>query len=334
MLDWGGPGHPLNPLPLPLPGPDTGPTIGPAPASPGQTVAPAPAETGQSPAAMWTDGMSTATVPIPEDLASCIDLVDMSPGELQVRAARIRAVLPTVDKTDRGFLLDDLRDVEGEIEGRKHTDDVDKEVTETISDASAGNEAWNGTYSWQSKFHSYANRGNHTVVATINLSSDGTEGEKATWRQAVEAKWSNKVRMEVTPPGGQQGPPESYDVRVVCRFVDDAKKADYNVKAQRPGATEEGRAGKGGTTSMTGWGVEDKVDITHEFGHMLGNPEEYFTTNGHDYTDGGKQAGFRDPKGGVMNNPDGPALASNFEQIRQSAARALGVDESRCSVHQ
>jgi hypothetical protein len=66
---------------------------------------------------------------------------------------------------------------------------------------------------------------------------------------------------------------------------------------------------------------------------MLGNPEEYFTTNGKDYTDGGKKQGFRDPGAGVMNNPDGPALESNFDQIRQSAARSLGVDEGRCVVH-
>jgi hypothetical protein len=38
---------------------------------------------------------------------------------------------------------------------------------------------------------------------------------------------------------------------------------------------------------MTDWGTADRTDITHEFGHMLGNAEEYFTTNGTDYTAGG-----------------------------------------------
>jgi hypothetical protein len=58
---------------------------------------------------------------------------------------------------------------------------------------------------------------------------------------------------------------------------------------------------------------------------MLGCPEEYFTTNGVDYTQGGRKQGFRDPGGGVMNNPAGPALARNFEFIRKQAAGLRGV---------
>jgi hypothetical protein len=53
---------------------------------------------------------------------------------------------------------------------------------------------------------------------------------------------------------------------------------------------------------------------------MLGCAEEYFTTNGVDFSAGGRRQGYRDPGGGVMNNPAGAALARNFETIRREAA--------------
>ncbi len=275
---------------------------------------------------------SQAPIAVPPDLANSVDLVQMSVTELQVRASRIQTVLPQVSPDDQKLLQQELDEVKGELDGRAHTDDVNQHVSETISNASPGNEAWNGTYNFDSKFHTYANQATQTVVATINIHTVGTAENKAAWKQAVEAKWSNQVGMDVNPPDGQEGPPQHYNVRVVCNFVDDAGAADYEVKANSPGANEGGRAGIGGTTSMTGWGTNDTTDVTHEFGHMLGNPEEYFTTNGHDYTNGGTRQGFRDPGAGIMNNPAGPALATNYDSIRQSAARAIGVDESRCVI--
>jgi hypothetical protein len=87
----------------------------------------------------------------------------------------------------------------------------------------------------------------------------------------------------------------------------------------------------GGTTSMTGWGTADTQDMTHEFGHMLGAPEEYFTTNGVNFmTPGG--TGFRDRGGGVMNNPAGPALARNFQVIREEAAALREVAVNRTEI--
>jgi hypothetical protein len=275
---------------------------------------------------------SQAPIPIPPELANSVDLVQLSITELQVRASGIARVLPQVSPADQALLQQELNDINGELDGRSHTDNVNTHVTETISNASPGNEAWNGTYGFDSKFHTYANQSTQTVVATINIHTDGSADNQKAWKQAVEAKWSNQVGMDVNPADGQEGPPQHYSVRVVCNFVDDPKAADYEVKANSPGTTEGGRSGIGGTTSMTGWGTNDTTDVTHEFGHMLGNPEEYFTTNGHDYTAGGTKQGFRDPGAGVMNNPSGPAQEANYDSIRQSAARAIGVDESRCVI--
>jgi hypothetical protein len=272
------------------------------------------------------------TTPIPSDLANCVDPVDLTPEQLQQRQARIEGVIDQVSPEDRVILQSDLENVRGELEGRKHMDNVDAITHETISNASDPH--WNGNYGWESKFHTYGNRATHQVVATINIETDASEEVQQGWREAVEAKWSNRMKMDVAPPDGEAGPPEEYAVRVLCRFTKDPSKADYHVDARHPGDNEGGRHGQGGTTGMKGWGVNDKVDITHEFGHMLGNPEEYFTTNGHDYTDGGHKQGYRDPNGGIMNNPANAPLAQNYEQIRESAARSLGIDEGRCTVHE
>jgi len=259
--------------------------------------------------------------------STCVDLVAMTVPQLNARAALIRA-----SNLDAAMKQQQLADIQGEIDGRSHTDNVDQTTSETISNASAGNEAWNGSYGWQSKLHTYANQSTHTVVATVNLHTNATATEQAAWKKAVEDKWSGHMTMDVNPVAGTAAAIAHYAVRVVCNFVDDAKQADYEVTPNRPGDTANGRAGQGGTISMTGWGTQDTVDVTHEFGHMLGSPEEYFTTNGHDYTEGGKKSGFRDAGAGVMNNPSGPALERNYDLIRQSAARALGVDAKRCVI--
>jgi hypothetical protein len=82
---------------------------------------------------------------------------------------------------------------------------------------------------------------------------------------------------------------------------------------------------------MTDWGTGDTTDITHEFGHMLGNPEDYFTTNGHNYATGGK-AGFRDPGGGVMNNPAERAHRRHFNLLREQVAKMLQLPASNVRV--
>lgn len=112
-------------------------------------------------------------------------------------------------------------------------------------------------------------------------------------------------------------------------FVDSGEH--YTVTANTLGATEGGRAGRGGTTSMTGWGVNDTVDVSHEFGHMLGNPEEYFTTDGTDYTYGGTKRGFRDADGGIMNNPSNNPLPRNYRLICRQAQQVMGSGAT-CTV--
>jgi hypothetical protein len=218
--------------------------------------------------------------------------------------------------------------------------DVDRRITETISHAPAAYAAWNNTFGWQARWRlrldMRAEVGQLQVV--VRLHSTASDAVKTAWENAILAKWSNKFAFCVlreTPitirPGVVDRFEEMYPIRIVIAWVSDPADAHYVVRANAAGATEGGRAGVGGTTSMTGWGTGDTQDMTHEFGHMLGCPEEYFTTNGVDYVPAGGR-GFRDPGAGVMNNPAGPALARNFQVIREEAAALRDVPVARTEI--
>jgi hypothetical protein len=214
--------------------------------------------------------------------------------------------------------------------------DVDETVTETISHAPARYARWNGTYEWRAKWRlrldQRAEVGGLDII--VRLHSTASAAVKQAWERAIVAKWSHKFAFCVLRdrPVGSDTVLEMYPIRILIVWERNARNADYVITGNAAGATEGGRAGVGGTTSMTGWGVGDTLDITHEFGHMLGCPEEYFTTNGVDFTAGGRQRGFRDPGGGVMNNPAGPALARNFEFVRRHAAGLRGVPRNKTVI--
>ena len=225
--------------------------------------------------------------------------------------------------------------------GEVLTREVNRRITETISHAPAAYTAWDGTYSWRAKWQLKldlrAELGELAVV--VRLHSTATAAQKRAWARAIRRKWSDKfafVVLRETPvvisPGVTDDIEEMYPIRIKIQWVRQPRHAHYEITANAPGADEEGRAGLGGTTSMTGWGTADTVDVTHEFGHILGCPEEYFTTNGVDYTYGGRRQGFRDRRGGVMNNPAGPALARNFNVIRSEAARLRGVPRRKTAI--
>jgi hypothetical protein len=64
---------------------------------------------------------------------------------------------------------------------------------------------------------------------------------------------------------------------------------------------------------MGNWGASDTVDVSHEFGHMLGALDEYFTVNGVDW------GAARQPTGAIMNNPANPPAARHYDTVRQTA---------------
>jgi len=209
--------------------------------------------------------------------------------------------------------------------------EVNESITQTISNAPAAYSAWNGTYRWRSKFTVTVNRPGCMVEIKVKLKIRGavTDAQKNAWKAAVESKWSNKMKLVCNDTTCPAACPNGHPVTIVIEYVNSGEH--QTVTANAPAAAAGGRVGRGGTTSMTGWGVNDLVDITHEFGHMLGNVDEYFTTNGHDYTNGGTDRGFRDPGGGVMNNPSNNPNPSNFDLIRRQVETVIGGGTS-CTV--
>lgn len=202
-----------------------------------------------------------------------------------------------------------------------------RRTREVISNAPAGSEAWNGTYQWDSKMHLAIQPGQLTV--TVRICTSAAEAIRQQWAQAIADKWSRRMDLNVLR-GAHRG---RFQIAVGVQWVDKAKDADYTVKPNAPtGPTAGGRMGIGGTTSMTDWGTGDTTDVTHEFGHMLGNAEEYFTTNGVDYTNGGKRRGFRDDGAGIMNNPADVPFERHYDTIRQNAAEMLGVPADACVI--
>lgn len=208
--------------------------------------------------------------------------------------------------------------------------EIDREVEETISHAPAAFSAWEGTYRWRAKWRLKLDMRDDTAELNVKvrLFSAASGATKRRWSRAIKRKWSGKFGFWVEADDGE----ELYPINIDIEWVRDAASAHYTIAANAVGADEGGRAGLGGTTSMTGWGEADTTDVTHEFGHILGCPEEYFTTNGVDYSRGGRRAGFRDPGAGVMNNPAGPALARNFNLIRKEAAKLRGVKLRKTKV--
>jgi hypothetical protein len=199
--------------------------------------------------------------------------------------------------------------------------EVSQAVTEVISNAPAPYTGWNNTYSWTAKFTLAASRSPCSVKVTVKIKVTGaiTAAQKAAWKSAIESKWNGKAKLVCPDPACTAACPSGYPVSVEVQYVDAGEH--YTVAANSAAAT----ATKSVTPDMGTWGVNDTVDVTHEFGHMLGAPEEYFTTNGTDFTAGGTQPGFRAPGAGVMNNPAGDPLPRNYDLIRQEAASAMGV---------
>jgi hypothetical protein len=194
-------------------------------------------------------------------------------------------------------------------------------VDETISNCPQGLlDRCQAPYHWQSKYQLTIDKANCKITVTMKLKVTGavTQAQQDAWKSAIETKWNNKAVFSCTGCNCTMG----LTVAISVQFVTSGEH--YLITAQPAGTTIGGVTGLGGTTSMQGWGVNDTIDVTHEFGHMLGNVEEYFTTNGVDYTYGGTKRGYRDPDGGIMNNSANDPRPANYDSIRAQVEKCLG----------
>lgn len=181
--------------------------------------------------------------------------------------------------------------------------EFDEPRTETISDAPPGSEAWNGTYGWRARFRLTVGESTCRATVTIRVRLVGTitASQRAAWETAIEAAWNNRFKL----CGGcwcccRDGMAIACDIQ----FVSSGEHQVVNIGTS--------------TTNMGNWGATDTVDVSHEFGHMLGALDEYFTVNGVAWGAG------RQPSGAIMNNPANPPATRHYETARAAATALLG----------
>jgi catechol 2,3-dioxygenase-like lactoylglutathione lyase family enzyme len=119
-----------------------------------------------------------------------------------------------------------------------------------------------------------------TTVATL----------QTTWANGIVGKWSN--RFDCAGSDGDREP-------ITCR-VEWVNSNAHHVVRVRPGPAR---------SNMTTWDTSDTGDVAaHEFGHMLGNPDEYAED---------PPCSLRNPvnTGTVMDNNTGGTIARHYNEI-------------------
>lgn len=182
--------------------------------------------------------------------------------------------------------------------------EIDEQRTETISNAPAGSEAWNGTYGWRARFLVRVEERSCRVNVMIRIRLVGsiTVAQRAAWEMAIRDAWSGLFKVCADR---QACCVNGFPMHVAVQFVTSGEHQVVNV-----GAT---------TTNMGNWGAGDTVDVSHEVGHMLGALDEYFTVNGVDYGPG------RQADGAIMNNPANPPAARHYDLILQTVRGLLAT---------
>jgi hypothetical protein len=187
--------------------------------------------------------------------------------------------------------------------------EIDESRTETISNAPAGSEAWNGTYGWRARFLVRVEDSTCRANVTVRLRLVGTitAAQQTAWQTAIRNAWSDKFKTCVDAHACCVN---GLTIRLTIQFVTSGEHQVVHV-----GAT---------TTNMGNWGASDTVDIDHEAGHMLGALDEYFTVNGVDYGAG------RQASGNIMNNPANDPVAHHYDLVLQTVRGLLAT--SACTV--
>jgi len=102
-----------------------------------------------------------------------------------------------------------------------------------------------------------------TVRIQLNPDSDVTDEEMATlrtrWENGIESKWSNRFACCTRPDCSEK-------VNLVFQVLWTSTNPHHQVRVRRGPMR----------SNQTTWDTEDTGDVaSHEFGHMLGHPDEY-----------------------------------------------------------
>lgn len=149
-----------------------------------------------------------------------------------------------------------------------------------------------------------------------------TDRVRRTWSFRIEERWGGG---EFVIKGLNGEDLETFNIKFELDYVGNVNRAGNVIYAVQ--TTDIHHAPEDGTFDMMYWGVDDGMRysaIAHEFGHLIGNPDEYHTVwfKGYQVTN----------NRGIMDNAHGRPKAGHFYLVGWHAAEALGAPKNRCYV--
>lgn len=198
---------------------------------------------------------------------------------------------------------------------------------------------WTGKGWPADDFTKTVHQGKKPGVAAVAI----TEEVKKKWSAKINAAWGKAaIRWTTTTTetktllgrsvSHQVATERFYNFRFEFRFVDDPADAAAQVVCTQTSGEARG-VNPTGTIDAVRWGLED-VDpntlgpICHEVGHLIGNPDEYYTITFKGQTRVWGD-GYQTGDGiGVMNNPDKKPLVRNYQYMAAKIADQLGINKA------
>ena len=201
--------------------------------------------------------------------------------------------------------------VSQELVGLVH--DISESRSQDMKDVPQTSPGYEKKYSWDANFRLVFDYKKKYLKVRVKLYASVSDQQKATWKGTIDQYWNGRRHLEVTRKEGEKTVKDKYKILMDVEWTDKASQADHMVNFL-----------SGRTTNMGNWGDDNLVG--HEFGHMLGNKDEYFTIDGVKHGDA-----YQKGKG-IMNNPDELPFTEHYDLIKQQSASALDVDVSVCKI--
>lgn len=188
------------------------------------------------------------------------------------------------------------------------------------------------------------------VALKVNPTKPIVGDFESRWKTHIQSSWNGAILID-----GSSGTPRRLPIRFELDwkpvgYAGDAYEVNVHQPPAQPSQEKYGKSASGGwseqrrgptvggrvgTPDMGNWGADDSAAIVHEFGHMIGCPDEYYTVsfNGVPATpDTYDQLPFTTDS--VMNNtgPKGRIHARHYHLIKQQYEIWKGLVAGSTSV--
>jgi hypothetical protein len=200
-------------------------------------------------------------------------------------------------------------------------------IKQSITNAPPWALSWNKNYSWEARFTLTLDEATCVANATVKVMLDSTVDAAVTdaWAKAIHDAWSDRFKLCHADAGCCA---DGYTITADVEFVTSLADAHQYVTVDSE------------TLLMCIWSASSALEISrvrHEFGHMLGNMEEYFTINGVDWGLPCSAIGVIPPHGTwpppppctfagtIMNVPVNDPADRHYELMSSGAASLLGA---------